>query len=87
MSFAIVQEHGGNGRVVLSVSGVVHAEEGAELFSRIRDALDDHGEVALDLRRCVFIDPSHLTSVLLLRRNGTTSQLSLVGGLGTEGSA
>jgi hypothetical protein len=68
MSFVVSQVNGHGDRVVLSVTGVVLAEEGAELFERVREAFDDHPEVALDLRRCVFIDPSHLTSVLRLRR-------------------
>jgi hypothetical protein len=80
VSFAITQEASHDGRVVLSVDGVVHSEEGAELFGRIRAALEEHSEVALDLRRCVFVDPTHLTSVLRLRRNGNGSQLSLVAG-------
>jgi hypothetical protein len=78
MSFVIAQENGDGERVVLSVTGVVLAEEGADLFDRVSQALDDHPEVALDLRRCVFIDPSHLTSVLRLRRISHASRLSLV---------
>jgi hypothetical protein len=82
LSFEITEEDGHNGRVLLAVQGVIYSEEGAELFGRIREALDEHEEVALDLRRCVFIDPTHLTSVLRLRRigNGNASQLSLMAG-------
>jgi anti-anti-sigma regulatory factor len=82
MSFSISEAYATSGQIVLSVTGVVDASEGGELYRRIHEALEDHDDVALDLRRCVFIDPSHLTSVLRLRRSGAVngSQLSLVGG-------
>lgn len=81
MSFVISEQAGRNGRLVLAIKGVIQAAEGPELFGRIRAALEDHGDVALDLRRCVFVDPSHLTSVLRLRRalGANGSKLSLVG--------
>ena len=78
VSFVITEKQGRDGTLVLAVKGVVHAAEGAELFDRIRTALHHHGDLALDLRRCVFADPSHLTSVLRLRRAGNGAQLSLV---------
>jgi hypothetical protein len=86
MSFGINLYDAGPDRVTIAVDGTVAADDGAELFDRVRTALEEHAEVVLDLRSCVFADPTHLTSVLRLRRNGINgSQLVLAGNGGPDG--
>jgi len=68
MAFEIAESGGSDGAVVLTVAGEVRDDSGFELLDRIRGAVERSDSVTLDLRDCVFLQPSHLTSILRLRR-------------------
>jgi anti-anti-sigma factor len=81
MSFEISEAGGPEGGTVLTVSGEIRDDAGFELLDRVRNAVERGSEVTLDLRGCVFLQPSHLTSILRLRRrlaNEDGPELSLI---------
>lgn len=90
MSFSISESTEDRG-VVLTVTGEVGDDGGFDLLERVRGAADQSPNVTLDLRECVFLQPSHLTSILRLRRRLASEgrgELSLIAIPGTAaGSA
>lgn len=68
MSFEIAESTGPDGLRVLTVAGEIRDGGGYELLERVRTAVEESPDVMLDLRQCVFLQPSHLTSILRLRR-------------------
>lgn len=90
MAFSISEVTEPDRGLVLTVVGEVGDGAGFDLLDTVRVAVERSPKVTLDLRECVFLQPSHLTSILRLRRRLAgegCGELSLVATPGTAAGA